>query len=67
MESFSLKKLNEVKCKMQWCAEISHRFATLENLDDEVNIRQNINISAKETIGFYDLKKHKPWSEEGYS
>jgi hypothetical protein len=30
-------------------------------------IRQNINISAKETLGYYELKKHKPWFDEGIS
>jgi hypothetical protein len=30
-------------------------------------IRGNVNISAKESIGYYDLKKHKPWFDKGYS
>jgi hypothetical protein len=30
-------------------------------------IRENIKISAKENLGFYELKKHKPWFNEGYS
>jgi hypothetical protein len=29
-------------------------------------IRENINISEKESLG-YELKKHKPWFEESYS
>jgi hypothetical protein len=33
MERFNLKKLNEVEGKEQYCVEISHRFATLGNLD----------------------------------
>jgi hypothetical protein len=28
-------------------------------------IRENIKISAKENLGYYELKKHKPWSDEG--
>jgi hypothetical protein len=39
----------------------------LENLDTEVDvgkswetIRENIKISAKESLGYYELKKHKP-------
>jgi hypothetical protein len=39
----------------------------LENLDTEADInrawetiRQNIKISAKESLGYYELKKHKP-------
>jgi hypothetical protein len=46
----------------------------LENLDAEVdlnwawgNIRENIKISAKESLGYYELKKHKPWFDEGWS
>jgi hypothetical protein len=46
----------------------------LENLDDDVNInraweiiRENIKISAKEILGYYELKKHKPWFVEGCS
>jgi hypothetical protein len=31
------------------------------------NIRKNINISAKESLGYYELKKHKSWFEEGRS
>jgi hypothetical protein len=38
----------------------------LEDLDEEVEInsawetiRENINISAKESLGYYELKKHK--------
>jgi hypothetical protein len=28
---------------------------------------QNIKISAKESLGYYELKKHKPWFEDGCS
>jgi hypothetical protein len=46
----------------------------LEDLDAEVEInsawekiRENINISAKESLGHFELKKHKPWFNEGCS
>jgi hypothetical protein len=46
----------------------------LENLDTEVEsnsawemIRENIKISSKESIGYYELEKHKPRFDEGYS
>jgi hypothetical protein len=46
----------------------------LENLDTVVDvnkawetIRENINISAKESLGNYELKNHKPWFDEGCS
>ncbi|PNF22122.1 hypothetical protein B7P43_G06799 [Cryptotermes secundus] len=71
MEQFNLKKLNEVEVKEQYCVEISNRFAAFENLDTEVDvnkawetIRQNIKMSAKESLGYYELKKNKPWFDE---
>jgi hypothetical protein len=30
-------------------------------------IRQNIKICAKQSLGYYELKKHKPWFDEGCS
>jgi hypothetical protein len=46
----------------------------LEDLDAEVEvnrawetIRENIKFSAKESLGDYELKKHKPWFDEGRS
>jgi hypothetical protein len=46
----------------------------LEDLDTEVEnnsawetIRENIKISAKESLGYYELKKHKPWFYKGCS
>jgi hypothetical protein len=40
MERFNLKKLNEVEGKEQYHAEISNRFAGLENLHTEVDINR---------------------------
>jgi hypothetical protein len=45
MERFNLKKLNEVEGKEQFRAEVSDRFAALEDMDTEVEIN-----SAWETI-----------------
>jgi hypothetical protein len=46
----------------------------LEELDAEVEInsswetiRENIKISAKESLCYFELKKHKPWVDEGCS
>jgi hypothetical protein len=59
LERFNLKKLNEVEGKEQYRVEISSRFAASENLDAEVHInrawetiRENIKISATESLGF---------------
>jgi hypothetical protein len=74
MERFNLKKLNEVECKEQYHVEVSYRFATLEDLDTEVEInsaletiRENIKIPAKESLGYYELNMHKPWFDRGCS
>jgi len=51
--------------------EITNRFATLENLNDDEdinsvweNINENIKISAKACLGLHELKRHKPWFDE---
>jgi hypothetical protein len=66
MERFNLKKLNEVGRKEKYRVEVSNRFEALEDLDAEVEInsawetiRDNIKISAKESLGYYDLKRRR--------
>jgi hypothetical protein len=70
MERFNLKRLNEAESKEQYYVEDSNRFVALEHLDAEVEInsaceiiRENINISAKMSLGYFELKKHKMWFE----
>jgi hypothetical protein len=72
MERFNLKKLNEVEGKEQFRVEVSNRFAALEDLDaeEEINspwetIRENIKISAEESLCYFELKKHTSWIGEG--
>jgi hypothetical protein len=74
MERFNLKKLNDVEGKEQFCVEVSNKFAALKDLDTEVEInsvwetiRENIKFSAKESLGCFEFKKHKPWFDEGCS
>jgi hypothetical protein len=74
MKRSNLKKLNNVEGKEQFHVEVSNRFAALEDLDTEMEInsawetiRVNIKISAKENLGYYELRKHKPWFDEGCS
>jgi hypothetical protein len=74
MERFNLEKLNEVEGKEKYHVEVSNRFTALENLDTEVEInnawetiRENMKISAKEIVGYFRLKKHKPWFDKGCS
>jgi hypothetical protein len=74
MERFNLKKLNDVEGKEKYLVEVSNRFAALDDLDTEVEIntiwetiKENIKISAKKSLGYYELKQHKPWFDEGCS
>jgi hypothetical protein len=67
---FSVKMFSLKKRKEEYCMEVSNRCAALEDLDMEVEInsawktiKENIKISAKENLGYYELKKHKPWFE----
>jgi hypothetical protein len=71
-ERFNLKTLNNVEGKEQFHVEVSNRFAALEVLGTQVEInsawetiRDNIKISAKESLGYFKLKKHKPWFDKG--
>jgi hypothetical protein len=68
MERFHFKKLKEVEGKEKYRVEVSNAFADLEDLDSEVDInsawetiRENIEISAKESPCYYELKKYNPW------
>jgi hypothetical protein len=68
MERFNLKELNEVEGKEKYHVEVANRFAALEDLDAEVEIntiweiiRENIKISSKKHLGYYELKQHKQW------
>jgi len=51
--------------------KISNRFADLENLNESEDIKrawenkkENIKTSAKDSLGLYELKQHKPWFDE---
>jgi hypothetical protein len=71
MERFNLKKLGEVDGKEQYHVQVSNGFAALD-VEVEINIawetiRENIKISAKESLSYFQLKQHKPWFDEGCS
>jgi len=64
-------KLNEPEVREQYQIEITNRFAALENLKDDEdvgrsweNIKENIQTSAKESLGLHELKQNKPWFDE---
>jgi hypothetical protein len=50
---------------------VSDRFAALEDLDTDVDINsawetitENIKISAEDSLGYFELKPHKPWFDD---
>jgi len=56
-QRFNLRKLNEPEVREQYQIEITNRFTTLENLNDDKdvngtweNIKENIQTSAKESL-----------------
>ena len=57
--------------RKQYQIEISNRFEALNYLNDRENIngdwkniKENTNISDKETLILYERKQHKPWFDE---
>ena len=71
MGGFNLRKLSELEVRKEYQIKISNRFAGLENLGDSddintawVNIKENIKTSSKESLGLYELKKHKSLFDE---
>jgi hypothetical protein len=72
-ERFHLKQLNEEEVKIQYQVTIKNKFAALENLYDNGDLnrawetmRENIRISAKESIGLCESQSYKPWFDEEY-
>jgi len=70
-ERFNLRKQNELEVRKHDQNEISNTSAALENLRDDEdinmaweNIKKNIKTSAKDSLGLYKLKQHKPWFDE---
>ena len=70
-QRFNLRKLNEPEVREGYQIEITKRFAALENVNDEedVNrtwehIKENIQTSAKESLGLHEWKQNKPWFDE---
>jgi hypothetical protein len=71
VQRFDLRKINDAEVKEQYQVKTTSRFAALENTDDNVdmnraweNIRENIKISAKESLSHYELQQHEPWFDE---
>ena len=67
-ERFNLRKLNELEVRKPYQTEITSRFVALGNLSDNEginrvleNIKENIKISAKDSLGLFELKQYKQW------
>jgi len=70
-QRFNLRKPTELEVRKQYQIEITNRFAGLENLNDDEdvnktweNIKENIQTSAKESLGLHELEQPKPWFDE---
>jgi len=70
-QRYNLRKLNEPEVREQHKIEITNMFAALENLNDDEdvnriweNIKENIQTSAKESLGLHELKQNNPWFDE---
>jgi hypothetical protein len=70
-KGFSCKTLNDVESKEQYRVKISNRFAALEDLGRNVDIsraretvQENIKISAKDSVGYYEFKWQKTWFDD---
>jgi len=66
-QRFNLRKINEPEVREQYQIDIKNRFLSLENLndDEDVNriwehIKENIQTSAKESLGLNELNQNKP-------
>ena len=66
-----MRKLNEPEFREQYQIEITNKFADLENLNDDEdvnrtweNIKENLQTSAKESLGLHELNQNKPWFDE---
>jgi hypothetical protein len=70
-ERFNVKKLDKGDVKEQCQVTIRNKFAALENLEDSGDIkrawdsiRENIKVSAEESVGYCESKGRKPWFDQ---
>ena len=66
-----MRKLNEPEVREKYQIKITNRFAALENSDDDEdvnrtweNIKENIQMSVKESLGLDEFKQNKLWFDE---
>jgi len=70
-EKFIFKKLGDLEVGKEYQHKISKRFAALENVSDNKdlnipweNIKGDITKLAKDSLGLFERKQHKPWFDE---
>jgi hypothetical protein len=68
---FNVKNLNKGDVKEQYQVTIRNKFSALENLEDSgdingawKNIKENIKLSAQESLSYCESKHRKPWFDE---
>jgi len=73
VERYNIRKPNELEIRKQDQIKISNRCTALENSNNSEDINRacentegNIRMSAKDSLGLYELKQHKPWFDEEY-
>jgi hypothetical protein len=72
-ERFNLRKLNELEASKRFQMKISNRFEAHDILigSEKINrtwekSKENIKISAKDSLGLYEFKQHNLWLDEGF-
>ena len=72
-DRFDVTKLKDEEIKLVYQVQISNRFDALRTSENagEVdindtweNIRNNIKVATGESIGYYQVKKKKPWFDD---
>jgi len=71
VDRFNLRKINELEVRKQYQIDNTNRFVVFENLCDSKdmnrtweNIKEEVNITAKESLCLYETKQQKPWFDE---
>ena len=74
---FDVRKFKVEEIKLQCQVQISNRFDALRTSNEDAgdvdindmweNIRYNIKVAAGESIGYYEVKKRKPWFDDDCS
>jgi hypothetical protein len=64
-EKCNLRKLNEPEVKNKYQIDITHRFAALENLNTDEDVKRNWEtIKGKDSLVLHELKQHKQWFDQ---